>query len=172
MSKTVAATEDFLNLSGGASSANTNTGADQGGLVFNMNDVEEDKGFEILPKGNYPCVVDELEFGDSASGNPMFTAKFKITEGEFEKRVVFDYWVLGGAGAEFGLGKLKKFLTRVCPETNMAEFRPEEFADSGVAIGRELTVALKITKQKKGEYKGELRNNVADILAPSTGSFL
>lgn len=156
--------EDFLNL---------NSGTDNGGLVFNLEDVKEDAGFELLPKGNYPAVVDELEFTESSTGNPMFAAKFKVTEGEFEGRVLFDYWVLGGKGAEFGLGKLKKFLTRVVPETNLAAFNPQAFADEGTAIGRELVVSVKIQTQKKGEYKGEKRNQVADILAPSNdGGFL
>lgn len=159
-------------LFGAGGSSNTDTGADQGGLVFNLNDVEDAKGFEVLPKGNYPCVVDELEFGDSSTGNPMLTAKFKVTEGEFEGRLFFDYWVLAGKGAEFGLGKVKKFISRICPDTDMTTFKPDVFAESGAAIGRELIVAATIKKQTKGEYKGELRNVVADILAPSTGSFL
>ena len=162
--------EDFLGM--GGSGNGVNSGNDQGGLVFNLEDVKEESGFELLPKGNYPAIVDELEFTESSTGNPMFAAKFKVTEGEFEGRVLFDYWVLGGKGAEFGLGKLKKFLTRVVPETNLSAFNPQSFADEGTAIGRELTVSVKIQTQKKGDYKGEKRNQVADILAPSTGSFL
>lgn len=163
-------TEDYLGLAG---SGSVDTGTDHGGLVFNLTDVEEDKGFEVIPKGNYSAVVDELEFGESAnSGNPMISAKFKITEGEFEGRVVFDYWVLQGKGSEFGLGKVKKFLSRVTPEVDLSTFNPETFTEEGIAIGRELVISLKITTTKKGEYKGEKRNNVADILAPSTGSFL
>jgi hypothetical protein len=163
--------EDFLGM-GNNSGNGVGAGKDQGGLVFNLEEVKEDSGFELLPKGNYAAIVDELEFTESSTGNPMFAAKFKVTEGEFEGRVLFDYWVLGGKGAEFGLGKLKKFLTRVCPEVSLAAFNPVSFADEGTAIGRELTVSVKIQTQKKGEYKGEKRNQVADILAPSTGSFL
>lgn len=147
-------------------------GNDQGGLVFNLNDVEEDKGFELIPKGNYPAVVDELEFTESSSGNPMLKVVYKITEGEYEGRTLYDFWVLGGKGAEFGLAKLKKFLVRVCPEVDLSAFNPQTFADEGTAIGRELTIAVRIQTQKKGEYKGEKRNQVADIFAPSTGSFL
>lgn len=160
---------DYLGLGG---SAEVNTGNDEGGLVFDLTDVKEDSGFEVIPKGTYPAVVDELEFGDSKKGNPMMTAKFKITEGEFEGRVVFDYWVLQGKGSEFGLGKLKKFLSRVTPEVNLASFNPEDFADEGTAIGRELQVVLRVRTQKSGEYKGEKQNNVSDILAPDSGSFL
>jgi hypothetical protein len=149
-----------------------NTGVDNGGLVFNLNDVEEDKGFEIIPKGTYPAVVDELDFGESSNGNPMITVKYKLVEGEFEGRVLFDYWVLQGKGADFGLGKLKKFLTRITPEVDLAAFNPQTFSDEGTAIGREVNVVVKITTQKKGEYKGEKRNNVSDILAPSNESFI
>lgn len=162
---------DFLGL-GDSQDGAINAGSDAGGLVFDLTDVKENQGFEVMPKGNYPAVVDELEFGDSSTGNPMFTAKFKITEGEFEGRVVYDYWVLGGKGADFGLGKLKKFLSRIMPETDLSNFNPQTFADEGSAIGRELVVSLKIQTQKKGDYKGEKRNQVADILAPSTGSFI
>lgn len=149
-----------------------NVGEDRGSLVFDLSEVKEDVGFEVIPKGTYPAVVDELEFGDSQSGNPMVSVKYKIVEGEYEGRVVFDYWVLQGKGAEFGLGKLKKFLTRIVPEIDLASFNPQTFAEEGTAIGRELQVVLKITTQKKGEYKGEKRNNVTDVLAPSAGSFI
>lgn len=152
--------------------AGVSSGTDQGGLVFNLNEVEEDRGFELIPRGKYPAVVNEFEFTESSSGNPMIAVQFKITEGEFEGRVLFDYWVLAGKGAEFGLGKLKKFLTRVCPEVDISAFNPEAFAESGDAIGRECIVSVRIQTQKKGEYKGEKRNQVADILAPSNDSFL
>lgn len=163
--------EDFLGL-GGDGSNGVATGNDQGGLVFNLDGVEEDKGFELIPKGSYPAVVDELELGESSNNNPMFSVKYKVTEGEFAGRVLFDYWVLAGKGAEFGLGKLKKFLTRVMPEVDITNFNAQAFSDEGAAIGRELTVVVKIQTQKKGDYKGEKRNQVADILAPTAGSFL
>ena len=147
-------------------------GNDQGGLVFNLTEVEEDKGFELIPKGNYPAIVDSLEFAESSSGNPMLAVQYKITEGEYEGRVLFDFWVLGGKGAKFGLAKLKKFLVRVCPEVDLSAFNPQKFAEEGTAIGRELTVAVRIQTQRKGEYKGEKRNVVADVLPPSSGSFL
>lgn len=160
---------DFLGTGAGAGVA---TGADNTGLVFDLSNVEEDKGFELLPKGDYPAVVDEMEFGDSKAGNPMVTVKYKITEGEFADRVLFDYWVLDGKGKDFGLGKLKKFLVRVCPDADLSAFNPQTFCDEAAGIGRECVLVVKITTQKKGEYKGEKRNNVADVKAAATGSFL
>jgi hypothetical protein len=148
-------------------------GMDQGGMTYNLTDVEEDKKFELIPKGKYQAVVDNLEFGESSGGNPMITVVYNLTDPEYENRKIYDYMVLGGDGAEFGKGKLKKFLLRVCPGTDISNFNPQTFADSAVAIGKACTLELKIQTQKKGEYKGEKRNQVADILPPDAmGSFM
>lgn len=145
---------------------------DNDSLVFNLTDVEEDKKFELIPKGTYPAVVDDLTYGNSSNGNPMITVVYSITDPEYENRKIYDFMVLGGDGKEFGLSKLKKFLVRVCPGTDISSFNPQAFADNGEGIGRECRIALKIQTQKKGEYKGEKRNQVSDILAPESGSFL
>ena len=157
---------DFTNGAGVGSAP------DAGGLTFDLSGVEENKTFEIIPKGTYEAIVDELDFTESASGNPMFAVKYSITAPEYEKRVVYDYWVLAGKGAEFGLGKLKKFLVRVCPDVDITAFNPKDFSDSGVAVGRLCNLVLGIQTQKQGEYKGEKRNTVKDVLSADTGSFL
>jgi hypothetical protein len=103
----------------------------------------------------------------------MIAVIYSLTDPEFENRKIFDYWVLKGDGSEFGLAKLKKFLVRICPEVDLASFRPDKFAEEAVAIGRELRVKLKIQTQKKGEYAGTKRNTVDDIEAPgNAGAFL
>jgi len=147
---------------------------DEGGMVFNLNNVEEkEMSFELLPKGTYNAVVDTFNFGDSKKGNPMITVCYTITDAEYENRKLFDWMVLKGDGAEFGLTKLKKFLVRVCPDVDLSNFNPQAFSDEGHAIGRECRVMVKIQTQKAGEYKGEKRNNVADILSPeNNGAFL
>lgn len=161
---------------GGDVAPSTNAGVtantDNNGLVFDLTGVEEDKTFEVIPKGTYDAIVDELDFGDSKAGNPMVTVKYALTGGEYDKRVVFDYWVLSGKGAEFGQSKLKKFLVRVCPEVDLAHFNPKDFSDAGTAVGRELRLTLGIQTQKSGEYKGEKRNTVKDILTAETNSFI
>lgn len=157
---------DTFNLGASASQ-------DEGGMVFNLDNVEDKKTFELLPKGTYSAVVDSLEFGNSSKGNPMITVVYSLTDAEYENRRLYDYMVLKGDGAEFGLAKLKKFLIRVCPEVSTSSFNPQSFADEGVAIGRECQVMVKIQTQKSGDYKGEKRNQVADVLAPdNAGSFI
>ena len=145
---------------------------DNGSMVFDLSGVKENVGFEVIPKGTYEAVVDELDFGESKSGNPMITVKYSLTTPEYENRAIFDYWVLSGKGADFGLAKLKTFLTRICPETDLTAFNPQTFADEGVAIGKVCKLALGIQTQKKGEYKGEKRNTVKEVLAADNGAFL
>lgn len=156
---------------GGSVKAEANTE----GMVFNLNDVEESTAFEVLPRGTYPAVIEEFEFTHSqSSGSPMIKAVYSVTEGEYAERKVYDYYVLTGAGAKFALPKLKQLMTRVCPEVDLSTFNPSDFADSGEIIGRMCQLKLSISTQKKGEYKGEKRNQVKEIMAHSEGegSFL
>lgn len=145
---------------------------DEGGLVFDLENVEE-QTFEVIPRGTYSAVVDAFELTESKNGNAMIAAEYSLIDPEYENRKIFDYYVLEGNGAKFGLSKLKKFLVRVCPEVDLSSFDPQSFSDEAIAIGRECRLVLKIQTQKSGEYKGEKRNQVADILAPdNAGTFL
>lgn len=165
---------DFMNQTGFANEANGGVAAasDSNGLVFDLSGVEEQTSFELIPKGIYDAVVDELEFGESKAGNPMITVKYQLTDAQYENRTLYDYWVLAGNGSEFGLAKLKKFLVRVCPNVDISNFNPAVFAEQGLAIGNQCRVSVAIQTQKKGDYKGEKRNTIKDVLAPETGSFL
>lgn len=149
--------------------------ADAAGLTFDLGAVEETSSFEVLPKGTYAAIVEEFELTESqSSGVPMIKAVYSIVEGEFAERKIFDYYVLGGEGAKYALPKLKQLLLRTCPEYNISSFNPEAFCNEGTIINRACQLVLGIQTQKKGDYKGEKRNNVKEILAATTsaGSFL
>lgn len=160
------------------SAASTNTGVAAAtsteSLVFNLNDVEETSGeFEVLPKGTYEAVVEEFEFTTSQAGSPMIKAVYTITDGEFEGRKIFDYYVLAGEAAKYALPKLKQLMTRVCPDINISAFNPVQIAEEGSVLNRTCQIKVAITTQKKGEYKGQKRNQIREILAAdNTGSFL
>lgn len=142
------------------------------GMVFNLDNVSESTTFELIPKGTYDAVVEDFTFGESSKGNAMITVVYSLLDPEYENRKLYDYMVLTGDGKDFGLQKVKKFLVRVMPEQSISNFNPQSLADSGDAIGRECRVSVKIQTQKSGDYKGEKRNQVADILAPENGSFI
>lgn len=166
---------DNFNFGGGTAEATT--GNDQAGLTFDLSGVDENSvgGFEVLPKGKYNAIVDECNFKESKAGAPMLEMIFAIDGGEYDGRKIYDYYVLGGSNdkaIEFGQAKLKKFLVRVCPDANLTAFNPATFSDNGEAVGKKLILDLGIQTQKKGDYKGEKRNTVKDILAPEADSFM
>lgn len=168
--------EPNFNL-GPAAEATTGVQAatDTEGMTFDLNSVEDNSSFEVLPKGTYNAIVEEFEFTTSqSSGAPMIKCVYSIIDGEFAERKIFDYYVLTGEGAKFALPRLKQLITRVCPDVDSSTFNPAKFAESGVIINRQCRINLGIQTQKKGEYKGEKRNNVKEILAADSGegSFL
>ena len=168
--------EQNFNL-GPATEENTGVqaAADTEGMIFNLNDVEESSSFEVLPKGTYNAIVEEFEFTTSqSSGSPMIKCVYSLIDGEYAERKIFDYYVLTGEGAKYALPRLKQLITRVCPDVSADTFNPTKFAESGVIINRQCRITLGIQTQKKGEYKGEKRNNVKEILEAGSGeaSFL
>lgn len=156
-----------FNLGSTATEAGVTASTDTEGMVFNLNDVEEQaSSFEVLPKGTYNAIVEEFEFTTSqSSGSPMIKCVYSIIDGEYANRTIFDYYVLTGEGAKYALPRLKQLITRVVPEEDSTSFNPVKFAESGVIINRQCRITLGIQTQKKGEYKGEKRNNVREILA-------
>jgi len=157
-----------FNLGPAATEAEVTASTDTEGMVFNLNEVEE-SSFEVLPKGTYNAIVEEFEFTTSqSSGSPMIKCVYSIIDGEYVDRKIFDYYVLTGEGAKYALPRLKQLITRVVPEEDSASFNPAKFAESGVIINRQCRITLGIQTQKKGEYKGEKRNNVREILAANS----
>ena len=159
-----------FNLGPAATEAGVTASTDTEGMVFNLNEVEEQaSSFEVLPKGTYNAIVEEFEFTTSqSSGSPMIKCVYSIIDGEYTDRKIFDYYVLTGEGAKYALPRLKQLITRVVPEEDSANFNPAKFAESGVIINRPCRITLGIQTQKKGEYKGEKRNNVREILAANS----
>lgn len=155
-----------FNLGSTATEAGVTASTDTEGMVFNLNEVEEQSSFEVLPKGTYNAIVEEFEFTTSqSSGSPMIKCVYSIIDGEYADRKIFDYYVLTGEGAKYALPRLKQLITRVVPEEDSTSFNPVKFAESGVIINRQCRITLGIQTQKKGEYKGEKRNNIREILA-------
>lgn len=159
-----------FNLGPAAEEVGVTASADTEGMVFNLNEVDEQaSSFEVLPKGTYNAIVEEFEFTTSqSSGSPMIKCVYSIIDGEYTDRKIFDYYVLTGEGAKYALPRLKQLITRVVPEEDSANFNPAKFAESGVIINRPCRITLGIQTQKKGEYKGEKRNNVREILAANS----
>lgn len=137
-----------------------------GSMTINFADVPDETELPVVPRGIYPAVVDELTYGFSqSSGNPMWTWRFEISEGDHAGRKLFFHTPF----VEAMLPRVKKVLSRVAPELLQGSFNPEQIANEGTMIGKACKIRIDIKP-----YEGKPRNNVRDVLESggSEGSFL
>lgn len=130
---------------------------DEGGsLVVDMEGVQEAK-FELIPKGTYSAVIDQVDLEKSkTSGYQMFKLILKLEDEPYQKRKFYNYISFSPNALPFS----KAALMRIDPETFSGKFKPQDVADSGTLLGKK--VRVKIGTQ---EYQGETRNNVQQVLA-------
>lgn len=128
--------------------------------MIDMSDVPDDAGgFEVLPRGIYDVIVDDVTYGISQrSGNPMWTWVFELESGDYKNRKLFFHTVLTPAQ----LPRAKKILTFMMPELLASPFSPEQVANEGILLGKRARCRIDIRK-----YEGEDRNNVRDVLPPN-----
>ena len=144
---------------GGTNEAASASEGEGDSFVVDFTNVGDQPGFAVIPRGIYDAQVDDCVFGNSQnSGNPMWTMKFEIEGGEFNKRKLFFHMVFAASS----MPRTKKGLAVIAPELLTQQFSPKAIADSGVLLGRKLRIRLDIRK-----YEGSDRNNVRDVLPAS-----
>jgi hypothetical protein len=130
--------------------------------LVDMSGVSDEGTFECLPRGIYPCLVDEVTYGQSQrSGNNMWTWVFEVEEGDYAGRKLFFHTPF----VETTMPRLKKVLGRISPELLSTKFNPAKLADENYFVGKRCRVRVDIKK-----YEGVNRNNVRDVLAASEGA--
>jgi hypothetical protein len=105
---------------------------------INLSDVDENAGFQPVPKGVYLANVVEATYGLSNNGgNPMITLRYQISDPEQQNsddggvngRNVTQWILLNHAKpdvAKQGLAQLKKTVLALCPEMIEQQFIPQE----------------------------------------------
>jgi hypothetical protein len=137
------------------------------GGAINFNDVDENAGFSVVPKGNYLAICEEATYGDSNSGWPMITLRFKIqdpdhpNEGGEEETVngrTVSYWILLNHEKpdvrKQGLAQLKKAVVSMCPDLIETPFEPKEAASW--FKGRSARISTVVRKGNNG--RGPMAN--------------
>lgn len=125
---------------------NTFADGSEDSLMVNLADVEA-MSFEVFPKGNYPLVIDDMEFQISkSSGQPMWSMRFSVTEGEFANRKLFSYWSF----SEKALPMTKTNIAAVAPELLEGPFNPKQIADEALLVGRTCMGKVSIEKGTDG----------------------
>jgi hypothetical protein len=130
---------------------------DGGSLLIDLGGVEEAK-FELLPAGWYQAEVDAWEFGPSKNGAPQFVATYRLLDPDRSKVKLKKWYTF----TEKSLPFVKAELCRFARDIFGGQFNPQEVADSGTLIGREVRIRVAI-----GEYEGEKRNNIANVAPPA-----
>ena len=121
----------------------------------------EGPSFEVMPRGNYQCVVTECDFDfSSTKGEPMWKMRLEVMEGEFEGRRLFSNMMWAGNGLTF----TKRDLEAIRPDLAGAAIQPDDDVLLDSMVG--LRVTAKVATQR---YEGETRNNVRQLLAPVEG---
>lgn len=129
-------------------------------LMVDFNDVEDVK-FEALPVGIYPVQIADCEFTYSqSSGNPMWTLKLEVRDGEYANRVLFTHLVFAGKG----LPITKRQLTRIAPDLISSPFDPEDPDVIAQMLGIDLRAKVTIRK-----YEGRDTNNIRDLFPDEGG---
>ena len=130
-------------------------------VVVDLSDVDADQAFELMPKGKYVVIVDDLEYGLSqSSGNPMWTWIFKIAEGEYEGRKLWYHTVFQSNT----LGMVKRALNAVGSDLGGQTFNPDDVANSGDLVGLRC-----VAKVGFNVYEGSKRNKITALEAEGEG---
>lgn len=71
---------------------------DQDALSSGKYEVEEKKDFGPLPEGDYVCAVDKVSWSAFNVSETTLNIMWRVQEGDFENRVIFQKLLLDGAG--------------------------------------------------------------------------
>lgn len=86
--------------------------------------------FEKLPEGEYTCILEKLELGESQKGNLMLKAQFRIQAGDHSNQCIFKNCILTGTKNDgFMMLQAKKFLESLDSGIDIEFEGWEDFSD-------------------------------------------
>ena len=120
------------------------------GKVEKVSSLGDSVAFDNLPADQYYCEVVKAELGQSKAGNTMIKLQYKVQDGEYSGRFIFDNIVVQGAEKAVRFGKVKLKLIAECmgvPELNDVEDLMGKFLE---------------VKVDEDEYNGKPTNKILD----------
>lgn len=125
-----------------------------------IDSAEEGGGFDVLPAGDYLAVVQDATAQDASTGKPMVKATFKITEGPYAGRLIWNNFVL----TRDNPNALKWFFRHMQAFGLQRDFFAMNPSMSAVAEqlkNKEVVITLTANR----EYQGQRQNDVKSIRA-------
>jgi uncharacterized protein DUF669 len=127
---------------------------------------EEGSSFDLLPPGKYPAEIEDARVVVTKNGNgQMVNLRWKIVEGEYENRTVFQSILIQHTSADaqkFGRQKFKDVAV-ACGIT-------DAITDLDVLKYKACTIHVGIEKDKNGEYPDKNRVTRVSKYTPGNGS--
>lgn len=99
-----------------------NKAIDVDGLAKDTKEVEQNGGtgdYAEVPVGTYEIKIEKMELKESSKGDPMFSAWFRILQGDYENQLLFMNAVITQG---FQIGNVNRFL-RSLDAVDEVEFR-------------------------------------------------
>jgi hypothetical protein len=125
--------------------------------VLNLTDVDEKAVFAPLPIGVYTATVENVEYTRSSKGNRMLVWSFVVTDPTSNQKRKLFYYIVDSGDRQQYLARLKRTILRVDPGFDISSI------DLG-RLGRDLAGSLCQIRVGQQTYKGDMRNNVKDVL--------
>ncbi len=133
---------------------------DDDNLTVDMAGVEEFSR-ELLPAGNYNCIISDCEYSRSqASNKPMWTLVLEVVDGDHQKRKLWTH----ASFSEKALPGTKSMIKNIMPSLLDGPFQPKKVAEEGLLVG--LAVVAKVGFDT---YLGEKTNRVKGLTAGTAG---
>jgi len=133
--------------------------SDEFGPYFNADEVEtEDEGFDALPPGTYPAIVEELQEKTAKSGNAYVGLCLAITGPKYKNRKVFENFNIFHEKDQVRAIAKRQF-AGFCKALNACLIQNE--ADLRKLVGKPVKVKL---AQKKNDFTGGVDNKVREYL--------
>ena len=117
------------------------------GIKIDWNEVDTNKKeYKPLPDGDYICIVDNVEETETSAGEKAWSIRFKVTEGEYEGKYLFDKVNVENPKK---MQKLKALYTVVFGSKLPSEIMESDLIDEKILI----TTTI-------GTYNGKEKNNI------------
>lgn len=147
---------------------------------FNLDEVDENApDFEPIPGGWYKFKITNMKYRSSKGGDPMMAIEHTLIDDRYPaykgRRVsAFCLFKYNGKAndpiAEMGRKRFKKYMVRAGVTINWATFKPKEFAQSGVALGKEIMLQIGIgDPYENNEGQMTRSNNIKNCKSIGSG---
>lgn len=127
---------------------------EEAGETVDLSGVDENEGFEVLPKGVYSVIVESAEYKKSQAGNQMISLMLGVEDGEYANRKLFTNIVFSPKSNAMAKGMIKALGLQRLIESPFNPADPEFVAEFNGARARAQVTIEKYEDRDQNRVKG------------------